>query len=162
MQTLDPVQLRRIHTPEVQARIACSEQFPQRYAYSTTGGAGYGAVAGWNAKLSRWQQVAVILPPGEWVSSEIDLEVPGDQEQWVPIQTTGQAPDSNLARWESRSGKHWVELTASPLGFGYRSPSAGGGLYAMDLDAALAELQAKVDRGHFLPDAAKTPMRRVR
>jgi hypothetical protein len=77
-----------------------------------------------------------------------------------------------IARWESRSGKHWVELFYYPafqFADGRVEPSAsytalhsGGSLGNMTEEAAIAEMQARVDRGLFQPDAAKTPMRRVR
>ena len=85
-----------------------------------------------------------------------------------------------LARWESRSGKHWVELTqhdsvtiANALDptsvggraftwFGYTSPGSSGSLAATTSAAAIAEMEQRVKRGDFLPDAAKTSMKRVR
>ena len=67
-----------------------------------------------------------------------------------------------LARWESRSGKHWVVLEYTETGAGiYRSNSAGGCLGTMSEADALKVMQSKVDSGYFLPDAAKTPMHRV-
>jgi hypothetical protein len=85
-----------------------------------------------------------------------------------------------LARWESRSGKHWVELTQhdsvtianamdpTSVGgreftwYGYTSPGSSGSLAASTSAAAIAEMEQRVKRGDFLPDAAKTPMKRVR
>ena len=67
-----------------------------------------------------------------------------------------------LARWESRSRKHWVILEYTETGAGiYRSNDAGGCLGRMGEAEALIAMQAKVDSGYFLPDAAKTPMHRV-
>ena len=85
-----------------------------------------------------------------------------------------------LARWESRSGKHWVELTQhdsvtianamdpSSVGwraftwYGYTSPGNSGSLSVTTSAAAIAEMEQRVKRGDFLPDAAKTSMKRVR
>lgn len=85
-----------------------------------------------------------------------------------------------LARWESRSGKHWVELKQhagvtianamdpTSVGgraftwYGYTSPGSSGSLAATTSAAAIAEMEQRVNRGDFLPDAAKTPMKRVR
>ena len=79
-----------------------------------------------------------------------------------------------LARWESRGGKHWVELHKSicPPGrlpcspsYSYSSCNGGGNLgtvRAIDAEkAAVAIMQARVDSGYFLPDDAKLPMKRV-
>src|SRR4051812_2136496 len=84
-----------------------------------------------------------------------------------------------LARWESRSGKHWVNLDRGESGYGYRSNGSGGSLglraewvaseeakgrvfdFAPNVISeadALAQMEAKVLRGYFLPDAAKTAM----
>lgn len=71
------------------------------------------------------------------------------------------------ARWESRGGKHWVELFVNPdasephrRAF-YRGEGCGGNLGAMTAEAAVTHMQGRVDSGEFLPDAAKMPMRRV-
>lgn len=66
-----------------------------------------------------------------------------------------------LARWESRSKKHWVELIQTDHGFKYSAPDCGGYLEAQTRLRAVKELQAKVDTGYFQPDANKTPLRRV-
>jgi hypothetical protein len=70
--------------------------------------------------------------------------------------------DKVLARWESKSGKHWVELTQSESGAAfYNAPQAVGSLgMVKDIDA-IAEMQKRVDLGYFQPDANKTPMKRV-
>lgn len=64
-----------------------------------------------------------------------------------------------VARWESASGKHWVELYRDGAGYGYRAPGASGWLGAVAEAAALAELERRV--GDFQPDTNKRPMRRV-
>ncbi len=75
-----------------------------------------------------------------------------------------------IARWESRGGKYWVEMDlfipsegdyAGVEMYGYVGDHGGGGLAARNRDDAFVEMQAKIDRGQFLPDKAKTPMRRV-
>ena len=76
-----------------------------------------------------------------------------------------------IARWESRSGKDWVELYFNPafkLANGqvvvdayYRANQSGGGVQAKTEAEAITAVQRMVDRGQFLPDAAKTPMKRV-
>lgn len=63
-----------------------------------------------------------------------------------------------IGRWESKTGKHWVELYADCT---YKSADAGGCLGNISQHAAIAAMQAKVDNGYFLPDSAKTPMRRT-
>ena len=66
------------------------------------------------------------------------------------------------ARWESRSGKHWVELVAYESGgYGYRSPGMGGCIGNVTEAEAIASIQSKVDAGYFQPDANVTPMHRV-
>jgi hypothetical protein len=76
-----------------------------------------------------------------------------------------------IARWESRGGKHWVELYADEHGYGYDGNGCGGDFHprtklcifgsipASSDSHARALMQAKVDSGYFLPDDAKTPMR---
>lgn len=71
-----------------------------------------------------------------------------------------------IAKWESRSGKHWVKLDRITLDdgrifYGYASPSAGGGLAATSEPDAIVELERKIAIGYFQPDANKTPMHRV-
>ena len=66
-----------------------------------------------------------------------------------------------IHRWESRSGKHWVELVTSPNGLSYTSPTAGGSL-GLDTPEARARFEREmVDTGYFLPDAHQTPMVRA-
>ena len=70
--------------------------------------------------------------------------------------------DRTIARWESRSGKHWVALYQwESGGYYYRAPAQGGSFGAPDDDAAVREVQRHVDLGLFQPDANTTPMHRV-
>lgn len=76
-----------------------------------------------------------------------------------------------VARWESRSGKHYVELFYNPefkladgrivIDAHYSAPRASGGITAASLDDAIAKMEARVATGYFQPDANKTPMKRV-
>jgi hypothetical protein len=67
-----------------------------------------------------------------------------------------------VARWESRSGKWFVEVHhLRSGGYMYEAPGAGGVLNAGSDTDAIRAIQAKVDAGLFQPDSAKTPMRRV-
>ena len=64
-----------------------------------------------------------------------------------------------VARWESKTGKHWVNATVSPEGYGgYHSPGAGGSTGTLGPEAVIEEVGRMVARGYFLPDSAKTPM----
>ncbi len=67
-----------------------------------------------------------------------------------------------IARWESKSGKHFAELNRDSMGYSYRGNGAGGFMGAMPEADALASIEARVDSGYFLPDNAKTPMKRTR
>jgi hypothetical protein len=70
--------------------------------------------------------------------------------------------DKVIARWESKSGKHWVELTQwESGGAGYSAPGQCGVLGYLEGSDAIAEMQRRVDLGYFQPDANKTPMKRV-
>ena len=66
-----------------------------------------------------------------------------------------------IARWESRGGKHYAELHHDGEHAFYRGNGCGGNMGLISCDAAIGELQAKVDSVYCLPDSAKTPMRRV-
>jgi hypothetical protein len=67
-----------------------------------------------------------------------------------------------IARWESRSGKHWANLIEHEDGcYTYDSPDAGGCIGVLPRGEAMETMQGKVASGYFLPDNAKTPMRRV-
>jgi len=72
--------------------------------------------------------------------------------------------NERIARWESRTGKHWVELEwNNEFGFSYVSPDACGSLVANTTDEAIAELAPRLEpyAGYFQPDSNKTPMKRV-
>jgi hypothetical protein len=64
-------------------------------------------------------------------------------------------------RWESRSGKHWVDLYTDRFGATYITPSGGGNLGNLSALEALVKMQERVDSGEFQPDSLKTPMRRT-
>ncbi len=66
---------------------------------------------------------------------------------------------SVLAHWESRSRKHWLTLLRSPHGYRYESPGATGAISAESDEAAIAMMERRLSE--FLPDKAKTAMRRV-
>lgn len=76
-----------------------------------------------------------------------------------------------LARWESASGKHWVELWYNPefryldgtigIDVHYNAPQAGGSIAATSPSDAVQKMQERLDRGGFQPDANKKPMKRV-
>lgn len=73
------------------------------------------------------------------------------------------AEQTLVARWESSRGAHVVELhKANGSAYQYvDGDNHRGYLEAEDRDAAISEIQTKVDTGFFLPDNAKRPMRRV-
>lgn len=67
-----------------------------------------------------------------------------------------------LAMWISRGGAHYALLRKVDGCYSYSGNGCGGQLGAVDSDdAAVAIIQARVDSGYFLPDSAKTPMKRV-
>ena len=80
--------------------------------------------------------------------------------------------EREIAYWQSRGGKYAVTLYYNPefkladgrtvIDAHYRGTECGGVLVATSVEDAVCQLQAKIDRGHFQPDAAKTPMRRIR
>lgn len=66
-----------------------------------------------------------------------------------------------IARWESKSGKYWVEIVRSEAGnlhnrSVWESGSFGAGVTE---DEAIAQIEGRLS--DFQPDAHKTPMRRV-
>lgn len=67
-----------------------------------------------------------------------------------------------IARWESRSGKHWVELSEDRWGFAYTAPGQGGVLGRVSRAEAVTEIERRAAMGLFQPDANVTPMRRTR
>jgi len=64
-----------------------------------------------------------------------------------------------VARFESRSGKHWVEVYQDKWGWGYQSPEAFGFFGPIGEAEAIAQIAARVD--DFQPDSNKAPMGRV-
>jgi len=67
-----------------------------------------------------------------------------------------------VARWESRGGAHWVELQDNAGQYSYVGNGCGGILGPVaSVQAAVLNLQARVDSGYFLPDNAKLPMVRI-
>ena len=71
-----------------------------------------------------------------------------------------------IARWESPSGKHWVELYGYPYGgdiaYGYKSNGGGGNIGTTTEAIAMSKMEQKVKSGEFLPDASVKPMVRVK
>ena len=71
-----------------------------------------------------------------------------------------------IARYESKSGKHWIDITRNDSGdglttYGYRSVSAGGSGFRFTSDSEAVQW---FERNHVTwtqPDANKTPMRQV-
>lgn len=66
-----------------------------------------------------------------------------------------------IARWESKSGKHWVDLLHDGTFAAYTAPNCGGYLGTMTPNAAISAMQQRVDTGYYQPDANKTPMKKV-
>lgn len=65
-----------------------------------------------------------------------------------------------IARWESNSKKHWVELYKDEFGYGYASSAGGGNMGALPSDnEAIEIIKSRLD--DFAPDAMKTPLKRV-
>ncbi len=69
-----------------------------------------------------------------------------------------------IARWESKSGKHWVELEryGDTDGYTYHSPGSGGVFYVASIQEAFNFIHAKLEKNLFQPGKNKTPMRRVK
>jgi hypothetical protein len=67
-----------------------------------------------------------------------------------------------IARWESTRGKHWVELHHDGVAATYKANDCGGCWGEISPEYAIAKMALMVATGYFLPDAAKTPMRRSR
>ena len=68
-----------------------------------------------------------------------------------------------LARWESRSGKWWVDLFRDRGSYyTYKGVDCMGSLGVLPSpEYAVGVMETKVASGHFQPDAARTNMRRV-
>jgi hypothetical protein len=72
------------------------------------------------------------------------------------------AEKTQVARWESSTGKHHVTLHRDQWGHSYDSPGMGGSLgNNLSDEEAIAEMQRRVDTGVFQPDANKRPMKRT-
>lgn len=68
--------------------------------------------------------------------------------------------DKVIARWESKSGKHWVEIRRSESGFlYYDAPGAHGSFGNITEDEAIQQIEARVE--DFQPGSNKTPMIRM-
>ncbi len=82
-----------------------------------------------------------------------------DRRNW----DRGDVKTTCVGRWESRGGQYWVELWWVRYNYSYRSNNASGSVCNpnLSLDQAVMVMQAKVDRGMFLPDSAIVPMKRV-
>ena len=68
---------------------------------------------------------------------------------------------TKIAKWESRSGKHWVVLEHDGVAAQYTGNDCGGSLGIMSAVEAIDKMQVKVNSGYFLPDNAKSPMKRT-
>ena len=66
---------------------------------------------------------------------------------------------TTVARWESKTGKHWVSLYEDSYGFSYDSPGMTGSIGRVTRDEAIASLEARLFV--FQPDANTTKMHRV-
>ena len=69
-----------------------------------------------------------------------------------------------VARWESRGGKHYVELRRGRYDYGYDANSAAGSICNpnVTIEEAVMVVEAMLARGCFLPDSAVLPMKRVK
>ena len=93
-----------------------------------------------------------------WYDSN-KLAFRADRRNW----DRGDVESVCVGRWESRGGKHYVELWWGRYDYHYHSNNASGSVCnpKLPLDQALTVMQAKLDRGMFLPDVAVVPMKRV-
>jgi len=68
-----------------------------------------------------------------------------------------------VARWQSRGGKHWVDLRHGRYDYGYAANGAGGSVCNPNLtiEEAVLVVEAMLARGCFLPDNAVLPMKRI-
>lgn len=80
------------------------------------------------------------------------------------VSTAAKVPEKELvARWESKGGKHWVELYKHPTGgYSYRAPDAGGAFGIADEPQVMQMMEQKLREGYFTPDSSKHPLKRVR
>lgn len=67
---------------------------------------------------------------------------------------------ATLARWKSKTGKHWAELYVDRYGFTWRDSGGSGGSFSTKFtaDDAMQYMQHLADIGCFQPDSNKTPM----
>lgn len=71
---------------------------------------------------------------------------------------------TTVARWESDSGKHWVELYSDKWGYGYNGVGCGGFLGKYDTitrDQAIARIERDTVGGAAVYHPGKRPMRRT-
>jgi hypothetical protein len=67
-----------------------------------------------------------------------------------------------IARWESRRGKHWVELVRHCDGsFGYTGDGSQGSLGKIDLDSAMQIMATRTAEGAYFFCPGKSAMDRV-
>jgi len=52
---------------------------------------------------------------------------------------------SLIQRWQTKRGKHWIELYMDDMGFTYRGDDCGGNLGNIDLHQAKAKIQELLD-----------------
>ena len=70
-----------------------------------------------------------------------------------------------VARWESKSRKHFADLyqdAEESQVYSYRGNGYGGCLGVLTRQEAVRIMQERVDSNYFQPDNAKTPMRKVK
>lgn len=65
-----------------------------------------------------------------------------------------------VARWESRSGKHYVNLTRDEYGYGYTTPNSSGYFGNITREAAEQQIERRV-LPVAQPDTNKLPMVRI-
>jgi hypothetical protein len=68
-----------------------------------------------------------------------------------------------VARWESKTSKHWVEVyydtDITYKGHGYTAPGACGWFGDVSAREAIVEIEGRL--ANFQPDSNKTPMKRT-
>jgi len=76
----------------------------------------------------------------------------------------GDVEKVRIGRWESRGGKYYAELWRGRYDYSYQGTWGGGSICNPNFptEAAVLVMQARLARGCFLPDNAKTPMKRVK
>ena len=93
-----------------------------------------------------------------WCKSIVAAER-ADRKNWY----RGDVDSVCHGRWESRGGKHFVELWSGRYDYRYRTNNGGGSVCdpRMPVESAMTVIQSMIDRGQFLPDKAVLPMKRV-